>query len=68
MAQQLCTPAEEKAMASWILELEEWGSPPRIAHVKGGNAILKGIEWNEDFKVGKKYITHFFDRHTYLFS
>jgi len=68
VVQQLCTPAEEKAIVRWILKLEEWGFPPRIAHVKEGVAILKGIEWDEDSKVGKNWITRFLDRHPYLVS
>ena len=68
VAQQLCTPAEEKAIVWWILKLEEWGFPPRIAHVKEGVAMLKGIEWDENSKVGKNWITRFLDRHPYLVS
>ena len=44
ITQQLCTPAEEKAIIGWSLKLEEWGFPPRIAHVKEGVALLKGTK------------------------
>ena len=68
ITQQLCTPAEEKAIVRWILNLEEWGFPPQIAHVKEGVALLKGTKWDEKSTVGKNWITRFLDRHPFLVS
>jgi len=68
ITQQLCTPAEEKAIVRWILKLEEWGFHPRISHVKKGIALLKGTKWDEQSTVGKNWITRFLDRHPFLVS
>jgi len=50
------------------MKLEEWGFPPRIAHVKEAVTLLKGKEWNEKSTVGRNWITRFLNRHPELVS
>ena len=68
ISQQLYTPGEEKAIARWIVKLEEWGFPPRIAHVKAAVALLKEKGWDEESTVGRNWITWYLNRHGALVS
>ena len=68
--QQLLTPAEERSIVRWILQIEEWGFPPRLAHVKEAVALLRGVRFAEQIDAnvspGKNWITRFLDRHPEL--
>ena len=75
--QQLLTPAEERAIVRWIVQLEEFGFPPRVRHVKEAIVLLKhpelgleeeAIEGYFEGAIGKKYLTRFLNRHPDLVS
>jgi len=75
--QQLLTPAEERAIVRWIVQLEEFGFPPRVRHVKEAIVLLKhpeldleeeAIEGYFEGAIGKNYLTRFLNRHPDLVS
>jgi len=75
--QELLTPAEEKSIVRWIVQLKEFGFPPRVNHVKEAIVLLKhpelGLEEKAmeayfDKMLNRNYLTHFLDRHPNLVS
>ena len=66
-SQQRLSPAEEQALKSWILQVEEWGWPPKISlvrHMAKELLIAKG----DHKELGRNWINKFLDRHPELQS
>lgn len=65
--EQRLTPEEEQALASWILQVAEWGWPPRVSFVKYMTCEML-IEKGDYRKLGDSWIYSFLRRHKDLRS
>ena len=64
---QRLSPAEEQALETWILQVGEWGWPPRVSHVRFmASEMLKDKGDHE--VLGKNWVAGFLHRHEELQS
>ena len=65
--EQRLSPVEEEALKSWVLQLAEWGWPPKVSHFR--HMATEMLVEKEDFRpLGNSFIFHFLRRHKDLQS
>lgn len=65
ISKQRLTTEDEEAMKGWVLEIQAWGYPPRVAQLREMGEVLlqaKG-DYNE---LGKNWMLGFLSRHPTL--
>ena len=55
--QQLLSTADEKAIVRWIVQMKEFGFPPRVSHVKEAILLEKGGTGGHNDEIGHNYLT-----------
>lgn len=66
-SKQRLTPEEEASRQNWVLQLQSWGFPPRIAQLCEIAQVL--LRAKQDFKeLGKNWSEKFLGRHPVLHS
>ena len=66
-SKQRLTPEEEESLQSWVLQVQSWGFPPRIAQLC--EMAEKLLRAKQDFKeLGKNWSEKFLSRHSVLQS
>ena len=66
-SKQRLTPEEEESLQSWVLQVQSWGFPPRIAQLREMAEEL--LRAKQDFKeLGKNWSEEFLGRHPVLQS
>ena len=66
-SKQRLTPEEEESLQTWVLQLQSWGFPPRIAQLREMAQEL--LRAKQDFKeLGKNWTEKFLGRHPILQS
>ncbi|KAH8145291.1 uncharacterized protein LAJ45_01640 [Morchella importuna] len=66
--QQALTPAEEKAIVAWIVQLDIWGFPPRMKYVKDLATNYVRSHGVKNPNLGVNWTTRFLTRHPELES
>ena len=65
VTKQRLTPEEEDSITSWVLEIQTWEFPPRVAQLKEmGEELLQAKGDNKP--LGKNWVQGFFSRHPTL--
>ena len=65
--EQRLSPVEEEALKSWVLQLAQWGWPPKICHFR--QMATEMLVEKKDFRpLGVNWISHFLRRHEDLQS
>ena len=65
--EQRLSPEEEHALKTWILQMGEWGWPPRVSQVRF-MATEMLIAKNDHKELGKNWVAGFLERHEELQS
>lgn len=62
---QRLMPEEEESIKSWVLEIQSWGFPPRVAQLREMATEL--LQVKGDYReLGKNWVSAFLDRHPTL--
>ena len=65
ITKQRLTPEEEDSIKSWVLEIQAWGFPPRVAQLREMEEEL--LQAKGDYKeLGKIWVSGFLGRHPTL--
>ncbi len=65
VTKQRLTPEEEDSIKSWVLEIQTWGFPPRVAQLREmGEELLQAKGDNKP--LGKIWVQGFLSRHPTL--
>ena len=67
ISKQRLTSEEEESIKNWVLEIQSWGFPPRVAQLR--EMAVELLQAKGDYKeLGKNWVSKYLSRHPMLLA